>query len=390
MPETAPAFASCNGFLDNSADPWTINKAHNMLSKMDDYPLHQISDVMQIVGTSDRNFYDRYYFNLHNCSDEVFVVFGLGQYPTLGVQDAFILVRHGDKHQVIRGSRPLGDRSDISVGPMRVEVLEGLQKLRVVLAPNEHGIEMDVVWDGNHAPFLEPRHYIRKKGRVLFDSMRFAQLGCWTGTLKIGDKQYDVTPDKWIGSRDRSWGIRPVGEAEPAGIHSGTPSMEGMWNYFPVMFKDFALLYIINENNDGTRITEEAVRIWKDPKRETEWLGRPEHDHIFDDAAVYKCTIREGVVRFPEAPGGPLELRGTPLLQTYLTVGTGYGLEADWRHGMYQGDELVVQSVSHTLPDDKDKMWGLVETPARFTLGDEVGHGMMEFAFFSDLDKYTG
>ena len=64
-----------------------------MLSTMDDYPLHQITDVMRFVGTSDRNFYDRYYFNMHCCSDEVFVVFGLGQYPTLGVQDAFLLVR---------------------------------------------------------------------------------------------------------------------------------------------------------------------------------------------------------------------------------------------------------------------------------------------------------
>ncbi len=67
-----------------------------MLSSMDDYPLHQIADVVRHVGTSDRNFYDRYYFNLHNCSDEIFVVFGLGQYPTLGVQDAFLLVRYGD------------------------------------------------------------------------------------------------------------------------------------------------------------------------------------------------------------------------------------------------------------------------------------------------------
>ena len=157
-----------------------------MLSSMDDYPLHQIADVIRHVGTSDRNFYDRYYFNLHNCSEEIFVVFGLGQYPTLGVQDAFLLVRHGDNHKVIRGSRTLGDRADITVGPMRIEVLEGLQKLRVVVEPNEYGIEMDVTWEGEHYPFLEPSHYIRKQGRVLFDTMRFAQMGRWQGTLKVG------------------------------------------------------------------------------------------------------------------------------------------------------------------------------------------------------------
>ncbi len=360
-----------------------------MLSTMDDYPLHQIADVMRFVGTSDRNFYDRYYFNMHCCSDEVFVVFGLGQYPALGVQDAFLLVRHADKHQVIRASRVLGDRSDISVGPLRIEVIEGLQKLRVKVEPNEHDIEMDVVWEGAHQPYLEPRHYIRKHGRVLFDTMRFAQLGRWRGSLRVGEKTFDVTPEQWMGSRDRSWGIRPVGEAEPAGIHAGTPSMEGMWNYFPVLFEDYALQYIVNERNNGERTIEEAVRIWKDPNREPEWLGRPEHDHVFEDAAPFKCTLQEGVVRFPDAPEGPLELRGTPLLQTYLTVGTGYGLETDWRHGMYQGD-LEVQGVILDVNKDQDKFWGLVETPARFQLGDHIGYGMMEFAFFSEFDKYTG
>lgn len=358
-----------------------------MLSKMDDYPLHQIIDVMRHTGTSDRNFYDRYYFNLMNANENVFVVFGLGQYPNLGTQDAFLLVRHGDKHHVIRASRELGDRSDITVGPLKVEVLEGLQKLRVVVEDNEYGIRMDVIFNGEHHPHLEPRHYIRKKGRILFDTMRFAQMGTWQGTLTVGDKTWAITPDAWIGSRDRSWGVRPVGEPEPQGIHAGTTSMEGMWNYFPVLFEDFALLYIVNENNNGVRTIEESMRIWKDPAREPEWLGTPVHDHVFEHAAPFKARIKEGVIRFPDAPGGALELRGTPLLQTYLTAGTGYGMEADWRHGMHQGP-LKVQGFTWDAQKDDDKMWGLVETPARFTLGDQKGFGMMEFAFFGAFDKY--
>jgi hypothetical protein len=54
-----------------------------MLSSWDDYPVHQIADTIRHVGTSDRNFYDRYYFNLHGSSDELFMVMGLGQYPNL-------------------------------------------------------------------------------------------------------------------------------------------------------------------------------------------------------------------------------------------------------------------------------------------------------------------
>ena len=60
-----------------------------MLSSMDDYPLHQVAEPIRHAATSDRNFYDRYYFNLHASSDELFMVMGLGQYPNLAVQDAF-------------------------------------------------------------------------------------------------------------------------------------------------------------------------------------------------------------------------------------------------------------------------------------------------------------
>ena len=72
-----------------------------MLTPLDDLPIHQVAETMATVGTSDRNFYDRYYFNLHGCSDELFLIMGIGQYPNLGVQDAFACVRRGDKHRVV-------------------------------------------------------------------------------------------------------------------------------------------------------------------------------------------------------------------------------------------------------------------------------------------------
>ncbi|HKA92945.1 MAG TPA: hypothetical protein VKE97_04020, partial [Acidimicrobiia bacterium] len=239
-----------------------------MLSPMDDYPLHQIAEPIRNVGTSDRNFYDRYYFNMHGCSDELFLIIGIGQYPNLGVQDAFACVRRGDKHRVVRASRELDDRMDTSVGPFRVEVIEGLKKVRVILEPTEHGIACDLTWEGAIPAFLEPRQYIRKYGRVLFDTMRFAQTGFWSGSLEVADEHFDVTPDRWWGTRDRSWGVRPVGEAEHPGIRQGEGQLGGMWNYAPMQFPEFSLLYILNEQDDGERPTEEAVRIWADPARE--------------------------------------------------------------------------------------------------------------------------
>ncbi|HUJ67429.1 MAG TPA: hypothetical protein VLX59_17915 [Acidimicrobiales bacterium] len=95
----------------------------------DDFPVHQASEWIAHPATSDRNFYDRYYFNAFDTTGEWMAVMGLGQYPNLGVTDAFATVRIGDRQHVVRASRPLGDRSDIRVGPLRVEVLEPLRRL---------------------------------------------------------------------------------------------------------------------------------------------------------------------------------------------------------------------------------------------------------------------
>ena len=97
------------------------------VSSWDDYPVHQTSELVAHPATSDRNFYDRYYFNLHGSSDELFAVFGLGQYPNLGVTDAFVDVRYGERQYIVRASTELLDRASTRVGPIRVEVLEPLQ-----------------------------------------------------------------------------------------------------------------------------------------------------------------------------------------------------------------------------------------------------------------------
>ena len=76
--------------------------AERSVSGWDDYPVHQTSEFIRHVATSDRNFYDRYYFNLHPSSDEYFAIFGLGQYPNLGTTDAFLAVTKDGSQRIMR------------------------------------------------------------------------------------------------------------------------------------------------------------------------------------------------------------------------------------------------------------------------------------------------
>ena len=58
-----------------------------MLSKGDDYPIHQTPEPIAFVA-GQRNFYDRYFFNGYDSDGEKFFAFALGVYPYLDVMDA--------------------------------------------------------------------------------------------------------------------------------------------------------------------------------------------------------------------------------------------------------------------------------------------------------------
>jgi hypothetical protein len=218
----------------------------------------------------------------------------------------------------------------------------------------------------------------------VFDTMRLAQTIQWSGTITSGDQTYEVTPDRWWGTRDRSWGVRPVGEQEPAGIRT-EGQMVGFWNYAPMQFEDHSILYMVNELADGSRVLEEATRIWHDPDRAPEYLGRPEHEAVITPGTR---RIESSTLRFPDAPGGEFSIRMTPVTDVWLMLGTGYGLEEDWRHGMYQG-KLVVQGQQVDYTVDAERLFGLVDQAARFEQSNgAVGYGLHEFFFIGEFPHY--
>ena len=352
------------------------------VTSWDDYPVHQSSDWIAHPATSDRNFYDRYYFNAFDQGGEWIAIMGLGQYPNLGVTDAFVTVRMGDEQHVVRASRPLGDRADISVGPFRIEVIEPLKRLRFIAEPTEHSVAMDLTWEGAGPAVAEPNQFIRHGSRVLFDTQRLAQMGSWSGTLNVGGRDLTVDPSTVWGSRDRSWGVRPVGEKEPDGIRQGVNAMGGgMWSYFPMRFEDHSIYYICSERADGVRTLEQAERVWLDGRIEE--LGRTEHSHEFFPGIR---LLSGSTISFPDAG---FEIRATPLLANFLAVGTGYGLEADWRHGMYQGPDPVVQGIVYKVPDIQQLgAYAVVDNSARFEYDGHVGYGLYEHSFSGAMPKY--
>jgi hypothetical protein len=70
-----------------------------MLSKFDDYPIHQTPEPILHVATASRNAYDRYWFNGYADDGSWYLGIGAAVYPNLGIMDCGVsLVIDGEQH----------------------------------------------------------------------------------------------------------------------------------------------------------------------------------------------------------------------------------------------------------------------------------------------------
>ena len=145
-----------------------------------------------------------------------------------------------------------------------------------------------------------------------------------------------------------------------------------------MQFDDHMIKVQIDQDADGHRHVEESMRVWNsDLGRDVDHLGRPDIDIDYRSGTR---EMREARVRVTDPDGVPIVVTNTPLRTLYLAAGSGYVPDAEWGHGMYQG-ELAVQGIVHDLsdPEVRRKYAILNETLCRFeTDTGLVGYGMHE------------
>ena len=304
------------------------------LTRGDDFPIHQTAEPIAYSGT-DRNFYDRYFFNGYGAKGEGYFAAAFGVYPHLNVADAaFVVVRDGVE-TALHASRWLGDRLDLSVGPIRIEVLEPLQRLKVIVDAPEQGLKAEVVFEGRAFPIEEPRFMRRVGTRTLMDYTRLTQNGRYAGWIELDGKRESV--DGWIGTRDRSWGVRPVGAREPQNIVPPQPP-QFFWLWSPCNFDDGGFFFHSNDDALGRPWNTRAV--WA-----PDGAGEDGFTHLNGQAELtFKSGTRyaaSAVVRLTDAHGAPAgEVSFRPLYE-FLMLGLGYG-HPKWAHGLSHG-ELTVE-----------------------------------------------
>lgn len=306
-----------------------------MLTKADDFPIHQTPEPIAYAGT-DRNFYDRYFFNGYAPDGTEFFAAAFGVYPQLNIADAhFAVIRDGVEH-CLHASKILNmERMDLACGPIRIEIVEPLQKLKLVVEPS-NGFAAEIVFEGRSFPIEEPRFMRRIGPRAFMDYTRLTQNVRCSGWIEVDGVRKALAAGT-VGTRDRSWGIRPVGAPDP---QPAVPMTMGgfFWQWTPLNFEDRSVFFHVNADPDGRPWNTRAVIA-------PDGAG---HDGFYETEAATMDEVsliagtrhaRTGVLNVPLAQGSA-SVKFEPFL-TFLMRGIGYGHPA-WRHGGYKA-ELAVE-----------------------------------------------
>lgn len=318
-----------------------------MLSKADDYPVHQLPEPIATAGT-DRNFYDRYFFNGYSKDGETFFAAALGVYPHLNVMDAAFSVISGGVQRNLHASRLLNmERMDTTVGPISIEVIEPLKTLRVTVSANEHGIEADLTFRHRAPAVEEPRFTYRQGPRTLLDYTRLTQNGAYDGHISVKGKRIDASG--FLGTRDRSWGVRPIGAQDPQGLAPPRPP-QFYWLWAPLNFDDRFMLYHDNADASGKAWNTASV------------IGMTgEADPVHMDSCRAKLDFKSGtrhakaaVIETTDPDGNAWRVELEPKYNFYMN-GIGY-MNPEWGHGHYKGenalgyDEIETASANESDP----------------------------------------
>ncbi|GIS52212.1 MAG: hypothetical protein Ct9H90mP27_7030 [Gammaproteobacteria bacterium] len=117
----------------------------------------------------------------------------------------------------------------MSVGPFRIEVVEPMRKTRWCwkIIPAELNVILC---------FQLVLYRFRRRGRLyglvlvgLWMPKRFDQFGRWQGTISHPDGDLLIDDSECLATKDRSWGVRAVGEPETGGAPNAGGGIFFLW-----------------------------------------------------------------------------------------------------------------------------------------------------------------
>lgn len=355
------------------------------LSAIDDFPIHQTPDPIRVMWSSDLQTYERYWTVCHDRDGHVLVVIGGSFYPSLDLVESFAIVNLDGDHRSVRATRPMGaDRTNLTVGPIRPTIIEGLRLWRYELAPNDWDFHLDLLFHDTHRfVFREPRHAPTRRfpGRQPQATTGFEGFGEVEGSVTVGSTTVQLDRATCTGTRDRHWGTgRGIGG--PA-LTLGNPVPPGISGNTFVAFKDFSIWgdRVYRRRSDPQPGADQVISVDRRVRFEpdTRIFLEAEVDYLF--ASGEKKSVHFRRCGFQTA---------------YLRCGM-YGGTPDGRH--WQGahaepDLLEGDRYDVTDPENRIRLAGLDEHQSLATCNGETVIGIFQpidpDAYFACQDQKPG
>lgn len=356
-----------------------------MLLEHDDLPVHQLPLPLAHTMGGHPNAYDRFFFNAYR--EDLFIAVAMGLYPNRGVIDAAVGVVHAGVQRSVFASGALRGR-ETRVGPISIELTAPMRSATVRVEAPELGLDGELRFSARSVAIEEVRQTRHDGARLLMDVTRASQLGTWSGSLDVDGDVLDLGAARTYGTKDRSWGIRPVGDPVAAAPSASAPQFFFVWT--PLNFDDVGFHLSTFEDARGVAWSSTAARL--------DLLG--DSTSPVDPSGVHRVRAEPPVIRFASglrrptrasigvttSDGSQSTVELDPLL-TFRMRGAGY-FHPRFAHGRYH-DELVVDAERHVVDElDTTSIHDVhVEQVVAAHWGDRVGLGVLEVLAIGPHDR---
>lgn len=313
-----------------------------MLTPQDDLLGHQLPTTFDHAGTSDPSWMERYWYNGFRVPDgELMFEIGLGLHTNRNVMDAYVAVTVGGVQRNLRMSRHARPATlTPAIGPFRIEVIDGMRVHRLVVEPNDSGVEMDLRFVASMSTYDEEHHFRRRAGKVTEDMERYHQAGRFEGWIVVDGERHQLDGQSCFGQRDHSWGIRAELRTDETTPPVTTyPPMLYIWG--ALQWEAYGVHLYLNEMSPERQLytSGEVVRPLGSGER-NKLIRRISHEIRWKPDPLGQ-SVDEMVLQLEVAKGEPLLLRLKALSSRVFLKGGLYGGLDGWFPGNDKGPLYV-------------------------------------------------
>ena len=278
---------------------------------------------------------------------------GRGLWPDAGRRTGFAGITTGSVQYALRLAEPVVDGDDAdrpSVGPLRIEAVDPLREIRLVLEGADIPLAFDLTYSARFQPVLTEPNRIEHEGRLVTDYTNLFQSGSYDGTVVVDGAEHSVTGR--AGFRDRGWGVRK---------HEGSPRRGLVVAMFCELEAE-AIYLILYETASGRRVFTNG---WRLDHGGADQVAAAEHRLLFADGLLAGGSVDLAFASGQERTVD-LEVEGRLFLTPVgYTTDPSRSVPGAERHDVT--DPAVVAALD-----------GQNDNACRFRVGGAEGHGYTE------------